>query len=192
MVKSAFGTACARFKSMDHREKTVAILVAHHKPFPYPSCSWLRPIAIEALVNAIPPGQEMLRDDAGDNIHGKIPSYNELGALYWLWKNDHSDVVGLYHYRRYLSLVPISNFQQEAKWRNVFDFLVSPEQRLKILDALETSDFIVPRPIFFSKSSREQYLETQPLEPWLVFENVVKRRCSELYKYWGSTGVIST
>jgi len=50
----------------------------------------------------------------GDNIDGMNPTFCELTGLYYMWKHDRDEIVGLEHYRRYLSLdgkTPIREFE---------------------------------------------------------------------------------
>ena len=39
-------------------------------------------------------------DNTKNNIAEKNPNYCELTAMYWIWKNDNSNVIGIEHYRR--------------------------------------------------------------------------------------------
>lgn len=64
--------------------------------------SWEIPIQAGAELTA----QKVcpIRDNTGKNISYKNRQYCELTVLYWMWKNDKSDYVGLVHYRRHFEL----------------------------------------------------------------------------------------
>lgn len=80
----------------------IRIYVSCHRQFYVPPHEFLVPVQVGSAGAAESfPG--MLRDDAGDNISAKNPSYCELTAQYWAWKNEAADFYGFFHYRRYLS-----------------------------------------------------------------------------------------
>ncbi|MCL9662781.1 DUF4422 domain-containing protein [Paenibacillus hunanensis] len=81
------------------------IAVCYHKTMPVVQNEVLTPILLNARNNSIP--GFLYTDDMGDNISDKNPTYCELTALYTIWKNDiwvDTDYIGLFHYRRILSL----------------------------------------------------------------------------------------
>lgn len=91
----------------DSREKTIRLYTAKSHvdrvvKEDVPSYSWEVPIQVGAALTA----QRIcdICDDTGDNISTKNRQYCELTALYWIWKNDISDYVGLGHYRRHFEL----------------------------------------------------------------------------------------
>jgi hypothetical protein len=73
-----------------------------------------------------------VRDNTGDQIAEKNPNFCELTAMYWIWKNVTEDVVGIAHYRRYMTRGPLS--------RRIIG-------REDVKDLLQTADLLVPRPL---------------------------------------------
>lgn len=82
----------------------IKILVVNHKPSYVAENALLKPIQVGAAIadNKLD-GMAYYDDEGKDNISSKNPSYCELTAIYWAWKNLDADYYGLFHYRRYLS-----------------------------------------------------------------------------------------
>ncbi len=68
----------------------------YHEP------DWVKKIQVGS--NLAPIYFEEMRDNIGENISDKNPTYGELTATYWAWKNDIHKVVGVFHYRRVLDI----------------------------------------------------------------------------------------
>lgn len=76
----------------------MTVYVVLHKPAPVPRDSVYVPLQVGTGEPFSP-----VRDNTGENIAGKNPSFCELTALYWIWKNAPGEILGLAHYRRYFS-----------------------------------------------------------------------------------------
>ncbi len=86
------------------KKPTVKILIAHRELRGVVKNSILCPIQT-GCANATTLLPDMLRDNEGENVSLRNPSYNELSAHYWAWKNqdklDNPDYIGLMHNRRH-------------------------------------------------------------------------------------------
>lgn len=118
------------------------IYIVTHKPVALPTLKGYRPIQVGGAA-AIP---GMLRDDTGDSIASMNPSYCELTAVYWIWKNARDEYKGLAHYRRYFGR---KRFSSDP--RDILD-----EPALKGM--LDGCDILLARPAVYHVNAREQLL----------------------------------
>ena len=87
----------------------VKVLVAAHKNYEMPTDPMYLPVFVGKDLHP-DVNHTFQGDNTGDNISQKNPTYNELTAIYWGWKNLDVDAMGLVHYRRTLELAPPGRF----------------------------------------------------------------------------------
>lgn len=92
-------------------------------------------------------------DNVGDNISDKNKRYCELTVLYWAWKNDNADYVGISHYRRKFHL-------------NAADIAA-------ILSG--DIDMVVTVPIININTVKGQYLKDHDRNDWTILAEAVKK-----------------
>lgn len=120
--------------------KEITVIIAAHKEYRMPEDSMYLPLHVGAALSDKELGYT--KDNTGENISERNPSFCELTGLYWAWKNLDSDYVGLVHYRRYFSLV--------KKGKDPFENVLTYEQ---------IRNMLYKYPVFVPKK-RKYYIET--------------------------------
>ncbi len=109
-----------------------------------------------------------LRDNMGDNISKKNPYYCELTIAYWIWKNDkENDIVGLAHYRRFLTTNKFSSSPKK--------YINSP----KIEKLLQNYDFIATKLYKTQNTVKEHLLINVFPHDYDLLEETIKEVCPD-------------
>ncbi|MCR5175308.1 MAG: DUF4422 domain-containing protein [Anaerovibrio sp.] len=86
----------------------IELYVICHKPYKLPELPNIyHPIHAGKNGSA---GFGLPGDDTGENISFLNPYINELTAIYWMWKNTNSDIIGTAHYHRFFVNEPADNY----------------------------------------------------------------------------------
>ncbi len=123
----------------------MSVFVVCHRPDKCYVSALYRPICVGNKKERFPQGT--LRDDTGENIAFMNDTYNELTALYRVWKDDElncDDYIGLAHYRRYLGVgLPQSHYYFRSWERAEREVKKGEENFLSLPDK---PDLIAPYP----------------------------------------------
>ncbi|XXQ69150.1 DUF4422 domain-containing protein [Neisseriaceae bacterium B1] len=164
---------------MNNIPSDVAIFIATHKAFTPPKDRCYIPIQVGVNM----PDLGYLREHQLDNIAEKNPNFCELTVLYFIWKNIHTPLVGLAHYRRYFA-VKRPSFQR--KWGQLRAKLhlapksVATRFRIatpaEILNQLAQHDLLIPEPDIFAQTLREQYAEKHHVHDLDIVRNIIAQQ----------------
>ena len=147
IYKNAYNSGKILYKELENENESInkngTIYVVSHKSFDIDIKNGYKIIGVgkNEIDNC------SVRDNMGnDNISYKNSSYCELTAMYWIWKNDNSDFVGITHYRRFF-------------YKSFFSS--NPQKYLSISEIcklLNKADIIVPYPfILINQNVYQQY-----------------------------------
>lgn len=100
-----------------YKTEYLKIFVVYYKPAPLIKTDIFEPIQAGRTIANTPSragtftneekdwlNNNMIGDDTGENISALNRYFAEITALYWIWKNTDSPFVGMFQYRRFLSL----------------------------------------------------------------------------------------
>lgn len=162
----------------------IAVFIATHKSFQRPEGHVFVPLQLGNQ----PENLGYLRENQLDNIADKNPYFCELTALYFLWKNVHTPVIGLVHYRRYF-----------AKKRNIVQRRINqlayllglvPKQQTShhtILTSDEIqqlwqnsqADLIVPAGVDLDTSLYDNYNQNHHIQDWHIVKQIVEEKAPQ-------------
>lgn len=144
------------------------IYVVSHKKYWFPQIDNYVPIQVGN-------GEKfsLFRDDTDDNISNKNKNWCELTALYWIWKNDKSDFIGLCHYRRYFDFKINNIFEKVVVGLKNVAFIEKHISTNYIKQYLKDYDIILPNPICLDESILEHYGNSHNINDLLITKEVV-------------------
>ena len=121
-----------------------------------------------------------LRDDVGDNIAEKNYIFNELTAIYWVYKHvdefKEFDHFGFCHYRRFFAF----NGQETAYVNKFINHELIEADKKWLADQFKEYDFIAPLPSHY-KSVRKHYEVSHNRKDVNILLNIIQNKFPKYY-----------
>ncbi len=149
------------------------IIVAAHKSYHMPEDDMYIPLHVGAEGKKDEQGNTLdlgyIRDNTGDNISEKNPSFCELTGLYWAWKNIDADYLGLVHYRRHFSV--------KKKEKDPFGCILTRDELSQLIPRYKV---LVPkRRKYYIETLYSHYAHTHYAEHLDITRDIVAGQCPE-------------
>ncbi|WP_430972001.1 DUF4422 domain-containing protein [Sunxiuqinia rutila] len=139
---------------------------------------------------------DMQGDDTGDHISSKNKYYSELTGTYWVWKNTCQDIVGVVHYRRFLTkqTEPLSYRLKRLLYylvgihykrygliytKNVQKFKGAVLNENEIIELLNEYDIILPTKRKLKYTVREHYQRYHNAKDLELLQTIIQEKCPE-------------
>lgn len=148
------------------------IFVIYHKPENPIKSDVFQPICVGPNKDQF--SNDFLRDDVGENIADKNSIYNELTAIYWVYKNIEQfkgvEYFGFSHYRR---LFCFNGLNKTAYVKKHNDTKLTDVTENTIKTIFKDFDFIAPLPSHY-RSVQRHYEKSHNKEDLKVLLNVIE------------------
>ena len=135
-------------------------------------------VPIEVNANKLP-DFGYLKDNKGDNISDKNAHYCELTALYWAWKNLDCDIIGICHYRRYLSTYSKGDIR---KAKTIDDKLKLILSKKEIISLLQEYDVLAPTQKLITKNVYTKYQQQHHIKDLDNCRKIIKKKYPDYVK----------
>lgn len=208
LIFAVFILSSAIYTLFFYKTDYLKIFVVYYKPAPLIKSEIFEPIQGGKAIANTPSRQgtfsqeeidwlnkNMIGDNTGDNISELNRYFAENSALYWIWKNTNTPYVGMFQYRRLLSINSNHHypFVEFPSMRFIHlginhlygfskEFLRSLELEKKfILPWFATHDVLVSEPI--KLNAYDQYKKEHNIEDLHKALNILKQKYPHMYNF---------
>ncbi|MCM1322614.1 MAG: DUF4422 domain-containing protein [Acetobacter sp.] len=208
MVLAVFVLCVSIYILFFYKTDYLKIFIVYYKPAPLIKTEIFEPIQAGRTVADTPSRngtfstdeknwltQNMIGDNTGENISELNRYFAEITALYWIWKNTNSPFVGMFQYRRYLSLNANAHYPYvefpSMRFRHfgikhlekfALDFLHDLELEKKyILPWFVTHDILVSEPI--KLNAYQHYKKDHIISDLDAALKIIKQKYPQMYDF---------